>query len=225
MNFYQRTLAILHKDLRAEWRTKERLSPMVLFVLLVLLVFNFSFELGGAALHEIGPGVLWSSYVFASLLSLNRTFAAEMENSCLDGLLIAPGDRSALYLGKMLGNLIFLLTIELLSLPFFALFFNLSMGVYLWPLLAVFLLGSSSLAAVGTLFAAMSNNMRLRELLLPLLLLPLILPALLSCVASTAAVLAQNQSGKLLVHLQMLGVYTLVFTTLSFMLFEFVIEE
>tara|TARA_Y100000588_G_scaffold225156_1_gene239063 strand:- start:776 stop:1153 length:378 start_codon:yes stop_codon:yes gene_type:complete len=125
----------------------------------------------------------------------------------------------------MLGNLIFLLAIQLLSLPFFALFFNLSIGSYLWPLLLVFLLGSSSLAAVGTLFAAMSNNMRLRELLLPLLLLPLILPALLSCVAGTAAVLAQNQHDKLYVHLQMLGVYTVVFTTLSFLLFEFVIEE
>jgi len=225
VSFYYRAAAILHKDLRAEWRTKERLGPMVFFVLLVLLVFNFSFELGGAALHEIGPGVLWSSYVFASLLSLNRTFAAESENRSLDGLLLAPGDRSALYLGKMLGNLIFLLAIQLLSLPFFALFFNLSIGSYLWPLLLVFLLGSSSLAAVGTLFAAMSNNMRLRELLLPLLLLPLILPALLSCVAGTAAVLAQNQHDKLYVHLQMLGVYTVVFTTLSFLLFEFVIEE
>jgi heme exporter protein B len=225
VNFYQRTVAILHKDLRAEWRTKERLSPMVFFVLLVLLVFNFSFELGGAALHEIGPGVLWSSYVFASLLSLNRTFAAESENGSLDGLLLAPGDRSALYLGKMLGNLIFLLAVQLLSLPFFALFFNLSIGFYLWPLLLVFLFGSSSLAAVGTLFAAMSNNMRLRELLLPLLLLPLILPAVLSCVASTAAVLAQNQGEKLYIHLQMLGVYTLVFAVLSFLLFEYVIEE
>ena len=99
MSFLGRALAILRKDLQAEWRTKERLSPMVFFVLLILLVFNFSFELGGAALQEIGPGVLWSSYVFASLLGLGRSFADERENDALDALLLAPGDRGAIYLG------------------------------------------------------------------------------------------------------------------------------
>jgi len=225
MSFLGRALAILRKDLQAEWRTKERLSPMVFFVLLVLLVFNFSFELGGAALHEIGPGVLWSAYVFASLLGLGRSFADERENDALDALLLAPGDRGAVYLGKMLGNLIFLLAIELLSLPFFILFFNLSPGFFLVPLLGIFLLGSACLASVGTLFAAMSNNMRLRELLLPLLLLPMILPALISCIEATALILANGRFEKLLPHLQMLGVYAVVFTVLSLMLFEYAIEE
>jgi heme exporter protein B len=225
MSFFGRALAILRKDLQAEWRTKERLSPMVFFVLLVLLVFNFSFELGGAALREIGPGVLWSSYVFASLLGLGRSFADERENDALDALLLAPGDRGAVYLGKMLGNLVFLLAIELLSLPFFTLFFNLSPGFFLLPLLGVFLLGSACLASVGTLFAAMSNNMRLRELLLPLLLLPMILPALISCIEATALILANDRFEKLLPHLQMLGVYAAVFTVLSLMLFEYAIEE
>ena len=225
MKFFGRAVAILRKDLRAEWRTKERLSPMVFFSLLVLLVFNFSFELGGAALREIGPGVLWSSYVFASLLGLGRSFADERENDALDALLLAPGDRGAIYLGKMMGNLVFLLAIELLSLPFFTLFFNLSPGFFLIPLVAVFILGSACLASVGTLFAAMSNNMRLRELLLPLLLLPMILPALISCVAATKVVLANGPIDKILPHLQMLGVYALVFTVLSLMLFEHAIEE
>ena len=225
MKFFGRAVAILRKDLRAEWRTKERLSPMVFFSLLVLLVFNFSFELGGAALREIGPGVLWSSYVFASLLGLGRSFADERENDALDALLLAPGDRGAIYLGKMMGNLVFLLAIELLSLPFFTLFFNLSPGLFLIPLVAVFILGSACLASVGTLFAAMSNNMRLRELLLPLLLLPMILPALISCVAATKVVLANGPIDKILPHLQMLGVYALVFTVLSLMLFEHAIEE
>lgn len=225
MKFFGRAVAILRKDLQTEWRTKERLSPMVFFSLLVLLVFNFSFELGGAALREIGPGVLWSSYVFASLLGLGRSFADERENDALDALLLAPGDRGAIYLGKMMGNLVFLLAIELLSLPFFTLFFNLSPGLFLIPLVAVFILGSACLASVGTLFAAMSNNMRLRELLLPLLLLPMILPALISCVAATKVVLANGPIDKILPHLQMLGVYALVFTVLSLMLFEHAIEE
>jgi len=225
VSFFSRTLAILRKDLLAEWRTKERLSPMVFFVLLTLLVFNFSFELGGAALHEIGPGVLWSAFVFASLLGLNRSFVDERENGCLDGLLLAPGDRSAVYMGKMLGNLLFLLAVELISLPFFTLFFNLSPGPFLLPLLGLFLLGSASLASVGTLFAAMSSNMRLRELLLPLLLLPMVMPALISCVEATALVLKGDELARIAPYLQILAVFVVVFTTLSLLLFEHVIEE
>ncbi len=225
MSFWQRALAILRKDLVAEWRTKERLSPMAFFSLLVLLVFNFSFELGGAALHEIGPGVLWSAFVFASLLGLSRSFADERENHSLDALLMAPGDRGAIYLGKMLGNLVFLLVIELICLPFFALFFNLSPGFFLLPLLGVFVLGSACLSAAGTLFAAMSSSMRLRELLLPLLLLPMILPALISCVEATGLVLSNRFDASLFSHLKMLAVYAIVFVTLSLMLFEYAIEE
>ncbi len=225
MSFWQRTLAILRKDLIAEWRTKERLSPMAFFSLLVLLVFNFSFELGGAALHEIGPGVLWSAFVFASLLGLSRSFADERENHSLDALLMAPGDRGAIYLGKMLGNLVSLLFIEVICLPFFALFFNLSPGFFLLPLLGVFVLGSACLSAAGTLFAAMSSTMRLRELLLPLLLLPMILPALISCVEATGLVLSNRFDANLFSHLKMLAVYAIVFVSLSLMLFEYAVEE
>ena len=225
MSFLGRTLAILRKDLKAEWRTKVRLSPMVFFILLILLVFNFSFDLGRTTLREIGPGTLWSSYVFASLLSLGRSFADERENDALDALLLAPGDRGSIYLGKMLGNFVFLLVVEILSLPFFALFFNLSLGFFLLPLLAVFVLGSACIASVGTLFAALSNNMRLRELFLPLLLFPMILPALISSVEATGLVLVNDCCEKLFPHLQMLGVYAVVFTVLSLMLFEYAIEE
>lgn len=225
MSFLRRTLAILRKDLKAEWRTKVRLSPMIFFILLILLVFNFSFDLGRTALREIGPGTLWSSYVFASLLSLGRSFADERENDALDALLLAPGDRGSIYLGKMLGNFVFLLAVEILSLPFFALFFNLSLGFFLLPLLVVFVLGSACIASVGTLFAALSNNMRLRELLLPLLLFPMILPALISSVEATGLVLVNDCCEELFPHLQMLGVYAVVFTVLSLMLFEYTIEE
>lgn len=224
---------LLRKDLVAEWRTKERLSPMVFFVLLVLLVYNFGFELGGAALWEIGPGVLWSSFVFASLFGLQRTFAAEQTNDCLDGLLVGPLDRGSLYLAKMSGNVLFLLGVELLTLPLFGLFFNLEPGWYLLPLVAVFVLGSASVASVGTLFAAMAGHSRLREFLLPLLVLPVLIPALISCVAATKAILAAGAPGRaatlwppeLGVHVGMLGLYAVVFTTLAWMLFDFVIEE
>ena len=227
------TGALLHKDLVAEWRSKERLSPMVFFVLLVLLVYNFGFELGGAALWEIGAGVLWSSFVFASLFGLQRTFSAETTNDCLDALLVAPIPKASLYLAKMVGNLVFLLLVETITLPIFGLFFNLTPGWYLLSLPVVFLLGSVCVASVGTLFAAMAGHSRLREFFLPLLVLPLLLPALISCVSATALILEGAVPGRsglwwpeqLTTYVTMLSVYGLVFTTLSLMLFDFVIEE
>lgn len=225
MIFLRHTLAILGKDLLAEWHTRERLSTMVFFVLLILLVFNFSFTLGGAALHEIGPGVLWSAFVFASLFGLQRSFAAERENGCLDGLLLAPVSRSALYAGKALGNLVFLLAVELLSLPIFGLFFNLDPGWYLLPLVGVFFMGALALAAVGTLFGAMCSNQRLREMLLPLLLVPLVIPALILCIEATALILQQMSAAHWSPFVRLLAVYDVVFLTLALLLFEFVVEE
>ena len=226
-------LVLLRKDMAAEWRTRERLSPMLFFVLLVLLVFNFGFELGGAALWEIGPGVLWSCFVFAGLFGLQGTFVNEARNDCLDALLAAPIERRSLYLAKMWGNLLFLLGVQLLTLPLFGLFFNLTPGLYLAPLAIVFALGSACVASVGTLFAAMAGHSRLRELLLPLVLLPILLPALISCVAATGIILASSAPGRtaawwpeeLTVHVAMLALFALVFTCLALMLFDFVIEE
>ena len=225
MSLLRAVNTILLKDLRAEWRTKERLSPMVFFVLLTLLVFNFAFEIGGAALHEIGPGVLWSSYVFACVLGLNRSFVDERENGCLEALLVAPVERGALYLAKMLGNMIFLLAVELLSLPFFCVFFNLQPGAFMIPLVGVFALGAAALASVGTLFAAMSSNLRLRELLLPMLLLPVVMPVIIACVEASGAILQGAPLRDYVAYVQILGVFTVVFVTLSLMLFDKVIEE
>ena len=223
---------LLWKDTMLEWRTRARLVPTAFFVLLMLLVFNFSFELGGAALTEIGPGVLWGSYVFASLFGLNQTFASERESHCLDALLLAANSPTALYLAKMLGNVLFLLLVEIISMPVFALFFNLPLSPPLLLLLPVLLLGSAGLAAVGTLFAAMAQHTRLREFILPMLILPVIVPLVISCVEATAAVLEEVRLGLQLDlrsqwwrHLQILTVYALVFTTLSTMLFDYVVEE
>lgn len=229
----EHALILLRKDLAAEWRTRERLSPMLFFVLLVMLVFSFGFELGGAALWEIGPGVLWSCFVFASLFGLQGTFVNEARNGCLDALLAAPIERRSLYLAKMCGNMLFLLGVQVLTLPLFGLFFNLTPGFYLLPLAIVFVLGSACVASVGTLFAAMAGHSRLRELLLPLLLLPVLLPALISCVEATGIVLAAAAPGRvaapwpeeLTLHVAMLALFALVFTCLALMLFHFVMEE
>ena len=231
-NSLQQTLALLSKDAVLEWRTKERLTPTVFFVLLMLLVFNFAFEIGGAALIEIGPGVLWATYVFSSLFGLNQTFSIERENNSLDAVLLATATPTSLYLSKVLGNLLFLLIVQIVSLIFFAVFFNLTLGSQLLYLVPILLMGSAGLSAIGTLFAAMSYNSRLREFMMPLLLLPVIVPLVISCVEGTKSVFEQTGLGELNYlgnewwpHLQLLSVYTIVFTTLSIMLFEYVVEE
>ena len=225
MNFLAQSLSIAGKDLITEWHTKERFGSMAFFVLLTLLVFSFSFKAGGPALHETGPGVLWSAFVFASLFGVQRSFASESENHCLDALRLAPMHSAAIYLGKVLGNFIFLMLIEILALPFFGLFFNLSLGLYLLPLMGIFALGAACLAAVGTLCAAMCSNQRLGELMLPLLMIPLILPALIACVEATSIVLAKNPVVTLYPYLRILAVYALVFTVISLMLFDYILEE
>ena len=232
MRVASQAFTILQKDLRVEWRRRERLTPMLFFILLVLLVFNFSFEPRGVSLGQVGPGVLWSAFVFASLFGLNRTFAIERTNNSMDALRLVPVSAGALYLAKMVGNLMFLVVVESIGLPIFALFFNLRAGFYLLPLALILALGSLCLSAVGTLFAAISDQSRLRELMLPLLLLPVIVPALISCVEASDLVLAQShgQGGfefvpELMRHLQILCAYAVVFTTLSLMLFDYIIGE
>jgi heme exporter protein B len=233
VSFAADSITILQKDLRIEWRRKERLTPMVFFVLLVLLVFNFSFELGGPSVRNIGAGVLWSAFVFASLLGLNRTFAVERHNDTMDALRLAPVSGASLFAGKVAGNFLFLAAVELIGLPIFALFFNLAPGLYLLPLGVVLFLGSICLAAVGTFFAAVSDQSRLQDLMLPLLVIPVVVPALISCVEATDLVLAQSGLAMgtfkwvpgLWRHMQMLVVYAVVFMTISLMLFDYVIEE
>ena len=233
MSLWDHSTAILRKDVQLERRTRERLIPMIFFVLVVLLVFNFAFELGGENLVSIGPGVLWVGFVFASTLGLNRTFSEERHNDALDALRLAPLSGPELYLGKMAGNFLFLIIIESVGLPLFALFFNVAAGWYLLPLGLVLFLGSLVLAAVGTLFAAVADQSRLREFMLPLLLLPVIVPALISCVEATAVVLGQGRLSpetplwprELWPHIQILAAYAVVFTTLSLMLFDYVVEE
>jgi heme exporter protein B len=163
--------------------------------------------------------------VFACVLGLNRSFANERENGCIDALLLAPLDRGALYMGKMLGNLVSLLGVEVLALPVFAVFFNVEPGLFLLPLLGVFVLGAAALSAVGTLFAALSSNLRLRELLLPLLLLPVVMPVVIATVSATGVILRGGPPAEYLPHLSILAVFTVVFVALSLMLFAKVIEE
>ena len=225
MIFLRQIWIIFHKDVCVEWRTKERLTPMVLYSFIIILLFNFSMDLRIININGIGSGILWSTLVLANLLGLNRSFGNEQENRAIDALIIAPVDYGAIYLGKMFAHLLSLLLVALIILPFFNLFFNIPISRNFSPISGLLILGSLCLSTVGILFAATFSNLRLRETLLPVLLLPMLLPPLISCVEATKIVFNGNSSVALWDHVKMLFAYAIIFTTLSIMLFENAIEE
>jgi heme exporter protein B len=215
--------ALLWKDLVAEWRTRELLGGMVVFGLLTLVIFNFAFDLRVDNVGQIAPGVLWVAFTFAGVLGLGRSFVREKDQATLDGLLLAPVDRGAIYLAKLLGNLLFMLATEAICLPVFTAFFN--FGVITPLLLATAALGTLGFAAVGTLFSAMAANTRARDVLLPLLVFPICVPVVIAAVEATALTLSGSPVAAGLRWLGLLGAFDLIFVILCFSVFELVVED
>ncbi|TKJ28130.1 MAG: cytochrome C biogenesis protein [Chloroflexi bacterium B3_Chlor] len=222
MSFLNKVLAIVGKDVVAELRTKEMFSSMLVFALLVIVIFSFSFELRVENVAQVAPGILWVTFVFASTLELNRSLAMEMENGCLDGLFLAPMDRSAIYFGKMLGNLIFISAIEALMLPIFSVLFDLNL--ILPSLLLTIFLGTIGFAAVGTLLSAIAVNTRAREVMLPVLLFPIILPVVISATKVTGGILDGVPLADWAHWLRFLVAFDIIFLAVSYMTFDFVVQ-
>lgn len=222
MSYLSKVLAIVWKDVVAELRTKEMFSSMLVFALLVIVIFNFSFDLRVENIAQVAPGVLWVTFAFASTLELNRSLALEMENDCLDGLLLAPMDRSVIYFGKMLGNLIFICTIEALILPIFSVLFDLNL---IQPsLLLTIFLGTVGFAGVGTLLSAIAVNTRAREVMLPVLLFPIILPVVIAATKATGGILDGLPLGAIAHWLRFLVAFDIIFLVVSYMTFDFVVQ-
>lgn len=215
--------AILWKDLAVEWRSRQLISAMLIFSVLVILIFNFALELDARARINITAGVLWATFAFAGTLGLNRSMALEKEGDVLDGLLLAPIDRTAIYFGKLLGNLIFMLLVEVITLPIYAVLYN--VNLFNAGLLLVIFLGSLGYAAVGTLLASMAVQARTRDLLLPVLLFPVVLPALIAAVRASSGFLNGLELAFIMPSLNLLIAYDLIMLALAYMFFDFVIEE
>ncbi|RMH73454.1 MAG: hypothetical protein D6675_02530 [Gemmatimonadetes bacterium] len=217
--------AIFWKDIITEFRTKESVSSMLVFGLLVIVIFNFAFEDSRAQATKIAPGVLWVAFTFAGILGLNRSFAVEKDQNCIQGLMLAPVDRGAIYAGKMLANCVFMFLVECIILPFFILFFNLNLINQLPLLFLVNILGTVGFVAVGTIFAAVSANSRMQEVMLPILLFPVAVPMLLAAVESTILIFQGGSFTSISNWVKLLAGFDIVFTVVSFMIFDFVLEE
>ena len=222
-SFLRAIAAIVWKDLAAELRSREVISAMLVFALLVIFIFNFALELDATTRANVTSGVLWVTFAFAGTLGLNRSLSMEKDRGCLDGLLLAPVDRSAIYFGKSIGNLIFMLLVELIILPVYSVLYNINL--FHPGLLVVILLGSVGYVVVGTLLSSMAVQTRTRDILLPILLFPVVLPIFIAAVKASSGFLQGIPMDEIWPWLNLLIVYDVIFTAVGFMVFDYVVEE
>lgn len=215
--------AIVRKDLTAELRSRELLGAMLVFALLVILTFNFALELDVRTRQAITAGVLWVTFAFAGTLGLNRAMSIEQDRGSLDGLLLAPVDRSALFFGKALGNLLFMSIAEVIILPIYSALYN--VNLIRLDLVGVIVLGSVGYVTVGTLLSSMAVQARTRDILLPILLFPMVLPLLIAAVKATGGILEGFPLADYSNWLNLLVAYDVIFVAVAIMTFDFVVEE
>ncbi len=221
--YFRALTAIIWKDLSAELRSRELLSAMLVFSLLVILIFNFALQLDARERINMTSGVLWVTFAFAGTLGLNRSMSTEKDRGCLDGLLLAPVDRSSIYFGKAIGNLIFMFAVEAIVLPVYSLLYT--VNLFNGGLILVIVLGSIGYVAVGTLLATMAVQTRTRDILLPILLFPLTIPVLLSAVKASSGFMDGDALATIMPSLNLLIAYDVIFVALSFMFFDYIVEE
>ena len=222
-SFIKALKAVVWKDLMAELRSKEMISGMLIFSLLVIFIFNFSLELSPSTRASVTAGVIWVTIIFAGTIGLNRSMAVEKDRGCLDGLLLAPVDRTAIYFGKSIANWIFMLIVAAIILPIYSLLYN--NNVISPGLILVILLGSEGYVAVGTLLASMAVQARTRDILLPILLFPVIIPILIAAIKASNGFLTGIPFAELTNWIYLLIAYDVIFTSVAFMVFDAIVEE
>ena len=216
MAFVRQVLVIMAKDLRAELRTKEAINASLSFALVVLLLFSFAFDPSEETTREISGGLLWIVFAFAGTLLLNRSFARELNNDCLDALISAPISGAALFLGKALANYVLVLAVELIALPLFGVFYNVRWTSQFWQLMMVIALATWGMTVTGTMFSALTVNLRLREIMLPMLVYPFMIPALMAAIQITTALInGQPLAGSMIDWLKLLAGFDLIYTVLA----------
>lgn len=223
MKYWQKIMTVTWKDTISEMRTREIISSVLVFTLLVIVIFNFAFGTNQTTINLVAPGILWVTFTFAGVLSLNRAFVPEKEQGCLEGLMACPVSREVIYVGKMLASLLFMLIIEAIALPIFAFLFNLP--VLSLQIIVITVLTTIGFVTVGTLFSALAVNTRAREMVLPILFLPVVIPIIISAVMASGTALDGGSWSELASSLQIIAVFDVIFLVVSFLVFTYVIEE
>ena len=224
MPFFDVIKWIVWKDMLSEIRSRETVSSLFFFALNVILIFSFSFSVDRDVTLVLIPGLIWVAFGFTSIIGLGKSFLSETQNDCLSYLQMAPIPKGAIYLGKLAGNLLLMLIVEIILFPLFILFFNLDILAKLPALLLVSLLATIGLCALGTLFSALTVQTRAREVMFPLLLLPLSVPVFIGAVESTAGVLSGQGFSFYRHWVELLFIFDMVVTIASFLVFEFILD-
>lgn len=224
MTFVRRTWAVLWKDVLVELRSKETVNAVLFFSLLLLFVFEFTLGADRERLAAVLPGLLWLGVLLAGLLGLGRSFVLERDNDCWEALLLTPGDKGAVYVGKLIGNCLLMALVEVVVLALFTLFFNVDVASALPGLVVILALGTLGIAAVGTLFGAMTAHVRARELLFPVLLLPVLVPVLLAIVKSTEALLVGEPLGAVAHWVKLLAAADVIYVVAGLLTFDVLLE-
>ncbi len=224
MNFLKTFYAILWRDIVLEYRERETLPTMFFFALVVIILYNFAFNLGFEIILRLSPGILWTTFLFSGTLGLTRTFDREKANGCILGLLLGPVDPAAIFLAKLVGIFLSLLFVEIFTLFLLAIFFNIPVFNSLGPLLLALVLGNIGFLSIGILFSAMLLNTRAKDLMMPLLMYPIIVPVLIAAVKMTGEILAGREFSTYLSWVNILIAFDVIFLTLSLILFDFAIR-
>lgn len=226
MRFFRQSLTIAAKDLRAELRSKEAINASLSFALVILVLFSFAFDPAAEQTRQISGGLLWLVFTFASALILNQSFSRELANDCLDALVASPVSGAALFLGKVFANATLLLGVELVCLPVFGVFYNVTWTRQFGALMLVVVLATWGLTVVGTMFSALTVNLRLRELMLPVLVYPVLIPCLMAAMQLTTVLIAGEPLGpEQWIWLRLLIGFDIIFTVLSLALVETVLVD
>ena len=216
--------AIARKDLQTELRTRESINASSSFSLVILVLFSFAFDLEREAWLAISGGLLWMVYAFAGALIVNRSFAREIPNDCLDVLIASPAPPWALFLGKSVSAFVLLVIVELISLPVFGLFYRIDWWQHFGPVVGVLTLATWGISVVGVAFSAVTVNIRLRELMLPVLLYPVLIPLLLGAMGSTTTLFGGNPDlTDITAAVKLLIGFDIIYTALGVGLVEFIL--
>ena len=222
--FLKQAWTIAAKDLRTELRNKEAISAALSFTLVVILLFSFAFDpVSNPDIRDLSGGLLWIAYLFSGVLLLNRSFARESSNDCIEALVASPVSGGALFIGKSVSSFLLLLLLELASLPLFGVFYSMDWTRDFPMLLLVLVLGSWGFTVIGTLFSAVTANNRLREIMLPLLVFPMTLPVLIACVQLTTVILLGDPMWDSIAWLKLLFGFDIIFTLVGAILLEIVL--
>ncbi|MCX8084238.1 MAG: heme exporter protein CcmB [Calditerrivibrio sp.] len=223
--YFSTIFHIIEKDLLHEIRTKEVINSMLVFALLVVVVFSFIFEPGAEYKIDISAGILWMAIIFSGILGLNKSMMNEVTGGNLNALLLAPVDKSAIFFGKAFSNFLFLVIMEIITIPVFVIFYDVPIWNNFGMSVVTLLLGTYGFAVLGTLFSIISVKSKTREVMLPILLLPIIIPVILASIQAMNIFIKGDDISDSYKWLQLLGGFDIIFTLVIYVIFDFVIEE